>query len=307
MGKQLNILVTGGNGFLGNNLIKKLIQNNHKVLILSKNKNNLFSILDKCSFIEGYTEDVLKHKETILKFSPDIVVHFGWDGGNNYKSTNSLEQYYNNIPQNIIFLNFLNELPKKPKFVGVGSYAEYGQVTNLVKEDVIESPLNYYGMAKLIFKNFSESFCKINNIEWVWIRPCFIYGPGDVNTRLIPRLIDTFIQNKDIELDECKVMIDLLYIEDFVNFTYNLILSPHQGIYNISSGMVYPLREIISKIHTLINSKSNILFNPSINRINTQQYIGANNLKIQQITKINNITNLNEGLIKTINFYKNEL
>lgn len=303
MGKRLNILITGGNGFLGSNLVKKLLQENHNVLILSKHKNNLTNVLDKCLFIEGYTEDIINYSDIITKFTPDIVVHFGWDGGNNYQTTNSLEQYYNNIPQNIKFLNFLNNLPKKPKFVGIGSYAEYGEVFNLVTENSIESPLNYYGMAKLILKNYSETFCKINKIDWVWVRPCFIYGPGDVKTRLIPKLINKFIHNEDIELDECKVMIDLLHIDDFTNFIYYLIISNNTGIYNISSGITQPLKEVINYINSIIKSKSKINFNSSLNRINSQQYIGANNLKIKSATGINTHIDLFSGLQQTINFY----
>ena len=35
--------------------------------------------------------------------------------------------------------------------------------------------------------------CEQHNMEWVWIRPCYVYGPGDVKTRLIPTLINKFL------------------------------------------------------------------------------------------------------------------
>ena len=58
MGGKLKILITGGNSFLGSNLIKKLISNNHELLVMSKNTNNLTSVMDKIKFISGYINDI---------------------------------------------------------------------------------------------------------------------------------------------------------------------------------------------------------------------------------------------------------
>jgi nucleoside-diphosphate-sugar epimerase len=303
MGGNLKILVTGGNGFLGHSLIKKLISNNHDILVMSKNTNNLDPIMDKIQFISGYTEDIILYENEIVKFSPDIVIHFGWDGGSNYKDTNSLNQLHINIPDNIKFLDLINRLPKKPKFVGVGSFAEYGQVTSTVDENYKEVPISYYGIAKLFCKHYSEKFCKKNNIKWIWLRPCFTYGPNDKDNRLLPSLIKKFNKNEDVELDECKTIIDLIYIDDFVNLTYELITSKNVGIYNISSGVHNPLKNIISQIHNYTNSTSKITFNPNKNRTLTQYFVSADNKKILNSTKINNLTSLTKGLKQTIKHY----
>ena len=69
-------------------------------------------------------------------------------------------------------------MPKKPKFIGFGSFAEYGGLNNLALEEDWEKPTNMYGISKLALKNYSENFCKANNIPWSWVRPCYIYGPA---------------------------------------------------------------------------------------------------------------------------------
>jgi nucleoside-diphosphate-sugar epimerase len=305
MGRKLKILVTGGNGFLGSNLIEKLISCNHELLVMSKNTNNLTHLLDKLKFITGYMEDISLYEEDINNFSPDIVVHFGWEGGSNYKDTNSINQLHTNIPDNIRFLDLLSKLSKKPKFVGVGSFAEYGQVTSSINENYEESPISYYGIAKLFCKHYSKNFCKMNNMEWVWLRPCFIYGPNDRDNRLIPSLIKKFNKNEDIELDECKNIIDLLYIDDFVSLTYNLIISKYEGVYNVSSGLYQPLKDVIFQIYNYFNSTSQITFNANNNRKLTQHFVSADNSKILKVTKINNLTSLNKGLKQTIEHYIN--
>ena len=57
----MNILVTGGNGFLGYNIIKKLVKDNHNVLVVSKNNNNIKSVADKCKFISSYIDELESH------------------------------------------------------------------------------------------------------------------------------------------------------------------------------------------------------------------------------------------------------
>jgi UDP-glucuronate 4-epimerase len=305
MGGKLKILITGGNSFLGSNLIKKLIANNHELLVMSKNTNNISPVMNKIKFISGYIKDISLYEDDIIKFSPDVVIHFGWEGGSNYNDTNSLNQLYTNIPDNIRFLDLLNKLTKKPKFIGVGSFAEYGQVTSTVDENYEESPISYYGIAKLFCKHYSKDFCEKNNMKWVWLRPCFTYGPNDRDNRLIPSLIKKFSKNENVELDECKTLIDLTYIEDFTNFTYKLIISDCEGIYNISSGIYQPLKDIIFQIHKYLNSNSQIIFNADNNRKLVQYFVSADNTKIKKSTKINNLTSLSEGLKQTIEFYLN--
>jgi nucleoside-diphosphate-sugar epimerase len=305
MGRKLKILVTGGNGFLGSSLIQRLLNNNHDIMVFSKNTDKLSNVINKCEFISSYTDEFYLYEDKIKIFSPDVVIHFGWWGGNSYKDTNSLNQFYNNLPGSFRFLDFLNTLPKKPKFVGVGTFAEYGDSTTIINEEYIESPLSFYGISKLILKQHSKTFCEKNNIKWVWIRPCFTYGPNDVSTRLIPTLISKFSRNEDVELDECKIIIDLTYIDDFIDFIYPLItIESIEGVYNIASGNQYELKDVINQLHSLIESKSKIIFDPKKNRTTTQNYVCADNIKIVKDTGIISKTSLLEGLKKTINYYE---
>lgn len=103
----MNIIVTGGNGYLGSNIIKKLIKENHNVLILSKNNNNIQSILNHCQFISSYADELEINIDKIKLFSPDVILLFGWNGGNNHKDVNDTNQYHKNIPYYIKFLELL--------------------------------------------------------------------------------------------------------------------------------------------------------------------------------------------------------
>lgn len=282
----MKILITGGKGFLGSNLVKKLLNNNHEVSLILR--------------------DTLNSEQLIKEFNPDVFVHCAWDGGNSYNDVNNLKQI-NNVIDGINFIKILNELPTKTKFLGFGSFSEYGPSLNKpFSEDDIEKPINLYGLSKYTLKNYSKLLCDNHNIEWGWVRPCYVYGPGDVNTRLIPNVINKLLNNKKVNLDKCDKIIDYIYIDDFINFIYSLIIGENiDGIYNLCSGEQYKLKDIIIKIGLLTNKLNNIKFDNPPSRDLTSSMICGNNNKIKEYSGINNLINLNDGLLKTINYYKN--
>jgi len=300
----MKILITGGNGFLGSNIIRKLISENHTIYAFSGQTTNIDDILDQIQFDFGHTNDIILFKDKIIKFAPDVVIHCGWSGGNNYNDVNDIKQFRENIEPSIELLSIISELPNKPKFIGFGSFSEYGMYSTIINEENIENPVNLYGLSKFTFKNYSKMICDLNNINWVWVRPCYVYGPYDVETRLIPLLINKFINNSDITLDKCDKVIDYIYIDDFVNYVYNLIISPNSGVFNICSGKQYELKEIINLIYALTNSNSKINYDFSTNRKLTSPYICGDDTKIRTTTCLYPKTDITNGILKTIDFYK---
>lgn len=296
----MNVIITGGNGFLGSNIARKLLKEQHKVYIFSQNTNNIEDIFPEILFDYSDTKSIITYKDKIEKFSPDIVIHCGWSGGNSYNDINSLNQFYDNIDPGIKLLELLSQLNKKPKFVGFGSFAEYGILTSPVNEETQELPTNLYGVSKYTFKKYSEMLCDHYGIEWVWVRPCYVYGPGDVSTRLIPNIIKKFLNNEAVILDECTSIVDYIYIDDFVTSIYFLIFTEHTGVYNICSGKQYKIRDIVKQVHKQIGSSSSIEFNSNLVRSSTYSYICGSRNKLDNAIGNSEQISLTEGLEKVI-------
>jgi len=297
-----NILITGGNGFLGSHLINLFLKEEYKILVISRNNNNIDHLEDKIKFIKYTTESYKPYKDSIHDFNPNVVIHCAWDGGNNYNSIDDVNQFYNNIPQCISLLEIINSMSIKPFFMGVGSFAEYGILYKPVDELHKETPLSYYGLSKNICKDVLQMFCIKNSIQWSWIRPCYIYGPNDVCTRLIPSVISSLLVGKDLIFDECSTVIDYLYIDDFCLAILSILNTRTTGTTNICSANEYKLKDIILLLQSKISSKSNISFDPKKNKNNLSKYIVGNNGKLKSIgwdTRVD----LEEGLERTIRSY----
>jgi len=279
----MKVVITGASGFLGSNLAGKIKDTGNEVYALSRHTPNA--------------------QEAIIEFNPDVVVHCAWSGGNNYKDLTSVAQF-NNISQGINLIELIGQLPTKTRFIGFGSFAEYGTMTSPVSETHQECPTNHYGLSKYTFKNYSKLLCEEAGIEWGWIRPCYVYGPGDVGTRLIPTIINKLLRNEKVILDRCEKIIDYLYVDDFVNYMYSIVTGPIDGIYNICSGRQYNLRDVVVSIGTEIDKLNLIQFNNTSIRSATSPIICGNNHKVKQQSGLITTTDLTTGLSKTINHYK---
>jgi nucleoside-diphosphate-sugar epimerase len=295
----MKILITGGNGFLGSSLVRFFL-NQHNILVISKNSNNLLDIIDLIQFTNHFDEI------TIKSFQPDIVIHCAWDGGNNYNDVNNFDQILKNIPLSIELLKIISNLENKPKFIGFGTFVEYGLLNQKAKETDQENPINLYGVSKNNFKHISKVFCEQNNIPWTWIRPCYVYGPGDVSTRLIPSIINKLITQQEIVLNSCNTTIDYLYINDFCSAINKIIEYNLTGIYNVCSGNEYELTDIIEFIFNNISPNKKPIFNPELDRKYSSKYICGSNKKLILTTDWKNNIDVQKGLLQTIKFYKDK-
>jgi nucleoside-diphosphate-sugar epimerase len=295
----MKILITGGNGFLGSNLSKYLLNYGHDICVTSRNSFNLIDILDKINFYQ--TSNICSsHKQELFDFSPDIIIDCAWDGGSSYYQANSLDQFRSNMPRCLDLLETFKNFKNKPMFFGFGSFAEYGIINKRAQETQTEFPVSYYGLSKLVIKEISKMFCEQNNFNWTWIRPCYIYGPNDVSTRLIPRLIKHSIQNEPLKLDSCQINIDYLHVDDFCAGVYSLITTKKTGVFNICSGNEYSLTNIINFIQNKIGTNI-VTYDASLDRHYSSKYICGSNEKLKKETNWNPNVCFEDSIIDLIN------
>lgn len=251
----MKVLVTGGSGFVGRNLVKKLIEENHEVTITTSGSEPDIEGVSKTLYmgLEGIDFNYLKDQE--------VVFHLM---ANNDTLCNDVEEMYraNLIGPKNIFYNLLKNGCKK--FIYASSTAVYGAEPAPYVEDVTAvNPLNIYGHSKSDFDNFAMSFAEEHEAQVIGLRYCNIYGPGENNKgrrmSTIGQLIRQMIKNKNPKLFKFgEQKRDWVYIKDVVNANILSMESDRTGIFNIGSGESHSFNEVVQEINKVLNKNLNI-------------------------------------------------
>lgn len=295
----MKILVTGAGGFLGSNLCN-LLSLDHEILAVSRKFNNLIDN-GKIRFVKYDLTQYIDLNDQFASFLPDIVIHCAWEGGNSSKDAKEIWQ-----SNNIISSNNLLKLCSKFKikhFIGFGTSAEYGDSKEKFDEESVCKPINMYGISKFSFKLISERYCLEHGIDFSWIRPVFTYGPYDVETRLVPKVIKSFLRNEDLVLNSCSPIVDYLYVEDFCKAIKNIIDLNLTGDYVISSDEEYQVKSIVQQIYKIINPTSKLYFDASLED-KSPKFICASSKKLRKITNWKPTVSLEDGLKNTIKYFQ---
>ena len=157
------ILVTGAGGFVGQHLVKELIQNNI-VIALDNNENNLRMLHNNCNCITevGSIENEDFVNKVFIKFKPSIVIHCAA-----LKHVQTGEEQ----PLETINVNIIGTL-------NIFSAAnQYGcETCILVSTDKADKPINVYGKTKQVCEKLAQAYSKTSKCRYLIIRFCNIYG-----------------------------------------------------------------------------------------------------------------------------------
>lgn len=141
------------------------------------------------------------------------------------------------------------------KVIGIGSCAEYiNDGDGFLSEVSPTEPLSTYGKSKLdLFNHLSKS-----EVEFLWVRTFFQYGPDEDDRKFISSLIRKFRLNQDFNLHEPEGLRDYVYIDDVADVLMKLINKGSQGDFNIGTGYAISNYEVASLVLNALQSRSRI-------------------------------------------------
>lgn len=269
----MNILLTGGGGFIGRNIYEG-IKDKYHVLIPSHKE---LEIMDEKAV-----------RKYIIKNKINIVIHTAVKGG---------DQVLENILR--MFLSIYKNVDLFDKFINFGSGAEYGKTRDLkkVKETELGKviPEDNYGLGKLICSQISKENKKI-----VTLLPFGIYGKyEDYRFKFISNSIVKNLLGLPIKIKQ-DVIFDYLYIKDLIPIIkYFLKNQKASGDFNVSTTESISLKEIVNIINKVGKFKSKI----TIDKKNyNYQYTGSNQ-KLRKTIPYLKITSYEESIKDLYNYY----
>jgi UDP-glucose 4-epimerase len=267
----MKILVTGGAGFIGSNLVNLLLSKGHDVTVvddLSTGKyNNIINVLRSIKFylLDIRSKDVDKVFE-IEK--PDVVVHLAAQAS----VIASVEDPLLDLDVNLRgIVNLLNNCIKhkvnKFVFISTGG-AIYGDANQIpTNETYIPDVISPYALTKHTSENYLKVFKKMYGLEYSVLRLANVYGPRQVpkgECGVIPIYFEKCLSNEDAVLFAYSNMPkgtarDYVYVDDVCEAIERCLINGNGEIFNIGTGVETYTKDVFDKIKALTSSSSEII------------------------------------------------
>lgn len=245
------VLVTGGMGFVGNHLVKKLLNENIEVTVIDKSIfRPTYHDISKAHIIEG---DLLS-KELVLNClnTVDTCFHLAALSSIAMCNRDWIFSHQNNVMTFNNILEAIRQIKKPIKLIYASSSAVYGNSTVLpLIESLALQPSSTYGVDKLANELYASIMNNIYQIPSIGLRLFNIYGPGQAMDNPYSGVITLF---KKALLEKRPLSIygdglqtrDFIYIEDVVNAFILAAQTPYPqiGIYNICRGEAISIKDL---------------------------------------------------------------
>ena len=315
----MNILITGGAGFIGSTLADKLLKENNKVFVID-NFNDYYDIrlkeknisvnLDNPNY-KLYRGDICSRElvaEIFAENKIDTVVHIAARAGVRPSLENPLEYIRSNIDGTINILENMRKAEDK-KIVFASSSSVYGNCkAEKFSEDLkVTEPISPYAATKSACEQFLYTYSKLYGINAVCLRFFTVYGPKQRPDLAIRKFIELIERDEPIPVyGDGTTMRDYTFIEDIISGICSAIeynKTPYE-IINLGGGSPVTLNQMISTIEEALGKKA------IINRLPMQP--GDVDKTVSDITKARKLLNYNpqtsfkEGIKKFVEWRRNE-
>jgi UDP-glucose 4-epimerase len=270
----MNILVTGGLGLIGHNVVKRLQDQGHIVSIVDIQTNYgiipqeevdylLNERLKKIEDVGGlYEYDICdpKRMDTVFNIEqPEIVIHMA--SFPRQKVVNANPAWGSRVMSEGL-LNLLETSKNYDvrKFVYISSSMVYGDFKDDVKEDYDCKPQGQYGILKLAGEALVKDYSRRDNLNYTIIRPSAVYGPLDVEDRVISKFILNAIRGKPINVNGASETLDFTYVDDAADGIVAASLSDNTDnrTYNITKSHSHTLLDA-AKLAVKVVGKGEII------------------------------------------------
>lgn len=244
----MKFVVTGGAGFVGNNLVKLLVKNGHQVTVIDNlhkgKKENLDKVIDKIEFLNLDIQDY----DSMEKNMQDIDGVFHQAALTVVQDSFRIPEEYHNVnvkgTENIFKIAHKNNF----KVVYASSSSVYGHQKNVpILENYEKKPINPYGQTKLDDEILAEKYSKLG-VKIIGLRYFNIFGKGQTleYAGVITKFLDRIREGKaPIIFGNGSQIRDFIHVEDVANANYLAMKSDVSNSHvNIGTGNSISILEL---------------------------------------------------------------
>jgi UDP-glucose 4-epimerase len=288
MHEKINVLVTGGLGYIGSHVVVELLMRNINVVILDNLSNSKIGCLTRINlitkkevqFVNGDIKDVHLIRNLLIDFNINAVIHLAGLKSVSESAINPLKYYDINVSSSIIFLKeILNS--RANKFIFSSSATVYGSLgQNKYKETSPLNPISVYGKTKLIFENIlndvQENNASLNVFILRYFNPVGAHPSGLIGEdpkgkpyNLMPlisqvavgKIKELTIYGADWDTLDGTGERDYIHVMDLARGHVDALLkmekqiSPKPVTLNLGTGVPYSVLEVVNAFE-LVSKKS---------------------------------------------------
>jgi len=254
---NMKILVTGGLGLIGHNVVQRLVAEQHEVFIIDNSTNyGIVPISELAHLMEQrrkkipgvfvYSMDVadtVAVERVIETLRPEAIIHLASFPRQKVVNANPV------LASKVMSEGLLNILECCKKYevkriLYTSSSMVYGDFEDFVTEDAVCKPQGQYAIMKLAGEWLIRDYTRKYGIEHTIIRPSAVYGPLDVEDRVISKFLLTAMRGGTLKVNGKTETLDFTYVDDAVdgivkatmsdkaaNQTYNITKSHSVTLY----------------------------------------------------------------------------
>ncbi len=291
----MNILVTGGAGFIGFHTTKYLVSKGHKVIIVDSigesyynvsyklrrlgilcfhesefNPNTIYSNSNSSIyFIKANLSKPEEYYFLLDSFTIDYVIHLGSHASVPY-SLQHPEKYIQDI---VSFYNVLNYAQKHSvkNFVFASSSSVYGRENPapFLEEYPIDNPISMYAASKVCDEIIAKTYCSIYPIPITALRFFTVYGPCGRPDMAVHKFVQSVYTGEPIRINgDGSIRRSYTYVDDVVESLYRATFNPQTDnkfrVFNVGNEETVSILELVECIEKVSGRKANIQFQEGV-------------------------------------------
>lgn len=297
------ILLTGGTGFIGSNLLEELLNLNKKVILLKRSFSNTWRINEFIGNENLVLKDIDKEnlKDIFGQYDIEGIFHLS----SLIQRNHELDAINNIIDSNINFPTQLLENSVENDvefFINTGTCLEYKSMNRPLKESDEIKPFNLYAASKVAFEDILKFYYDNYDLNCSTLKLFTPYGPKDNETKIMPYLITNSIKKNDIIIKSPEKRLDFIFIDDVVD-SYISVMNNFSKLdeyesFNIGTGIGTSIKDVLEIIESYLGTNKNV----TCGNLENDQICCCND-KIREKLNWMPKTDLKNGIEQTIGHY----
>jgi nucleoside-diphosphate-sugar epimerase len=305
------VLVTGGGGFIGSNLVERLVRDGHRVRVLDNfatgRRENLSPVLEDVELIEGDIQSY-ERVHTAVR-GCELVLHQAALPSVPRSIQDPLTSNASNVTGTLnVLLAARDEGVRRVVFASSSSV--YGANRELPKrEQMAAFPIAPYGVAKLAAENYCRAFHQVYGLETVALRYFNVFGPRQdplsEYAAVIPRFITAFLEReRPVVYGDGEQSRDFSYIDNVVEA--NLLACDSEGVggltFNVACGERITLNRLLDELREMTGSSIEAEYQPA--RPGDVPHSLADVSSAREHLSYEPLVGFREGLSRTFDYFR---